>query len=385
MEITLIWIWFFSLLLSFLYGLTSLLLSIGVIRIKRLTGNNLSEDQLPFVSVLIPAKDEEKNIKSCLDSILNQSYPIDRYEIIVINDRSADNTPTIIRDYAKRYVRIKSLNIKTRPKGITGKQNALQKGLGLCSGEIILNTDADCIANYNWIREIVFLFNENTGIVLGFSTIHNLYEGRSFFANLQFLDILFLTDAAAGSIGLNIPVTWLGRNLSYKKSVLEYTDYNKMGYTITEDSSLIQAVARNTDLSMGVVYHKNASVSTVPEKDLKSFISQRLRWIIGGRTGKSWTLLPLYGIFLFHLWLMLGFLVSFSVNSLFLPLIISVAVKIIFDFAACYRVCKEFHKLYLLKIFIPYEIFMIIYSVILGFGSIFVRKVRWKNDLYAKN
>ena len=385
-------LWGYAILvfLALCYTFVSASVLIGVLRVRKNTARNVileqSEDpaHLPFVSILVPAKDEEKFIAHCLESLVQQQYPPDKYEIVVVNDRSTDNTPSIIKDYVKKCERIKYVNIDSNTSGLTGKQNALNEGLKICNGEIILNTDADCIAEPLWVRRTISHFKPQVDLTIGFSTTYSRNGDKSFFADLQSLDMLFLIDAAAGAIGVNTPVSCLGRNLAYRKAILDDMDHLGMEYTVTEDAALIQAVVRNGNKGIAAVYDKDAAVSTFAEESIKQFVSQRVRWIVGGLKTKSWSLIPLYFTFLFHLCIVIFFPLMFFIRSFVLVTLFCILVKAVFDFIRCWRVCKEFERTYLLKLFLPYEIFMIFYSIFLGFGSMFIRKIRWKGEIYKK-
>ncbi len=103
---------------------------------------NKSTGQLcPKVSVIFTARDEEKYISSCLESLVHQNYK--NLEVIAVNDRSKDNTGLIISKFAKKYEVIKPLSISTLPSGWLGKNNALQKAADIATGDLILFTDAD--------------------------------------------------------------------------------------------------------------------------------------------------------------------------------------------------------------------------------------------------
>lgn len=96
----------------------------------------------PKISIIVPAKDEERNIAHCLKHLLEQSYP--NFEIIVVDDRSVDATPTIIEFYKKNArIPIKNIRIEKLPPGWTGKNHAMHVGAAAASGEWLLFTDAD--------------------------------------------------------------------------------------------------------------------------------------------------------------------------------------------------------------------------------------------------
>jgi cellulose synthase/poly-beta-1,6-N-acetylglucosamine synthase-like glycosyltransferase len=99
------------------------------------------KDHPPLVSILVPAKDEEKGIEACLDSLLAQDYP--NFEILVADDRSADRTAQIVESVARRDPRVQLVRIAHLPEGWTGKTNALQQLQTHAQGEWLLFVDAD--------------------------------------------------------------------------------------------------------------------------------------------------------------------------------------------------------------------------------------------------
>lgn len=108
---------------------------------------------LPFVSILVPARNEEHNIGSILGSLLKQDYP--EYEVIVLNDSSEDTTGEIINEISKEFPRLKILNGKPLISGWTGKCYACKQLFDASKGEYILFTDADTIHNPDSLRDSV--------------------------------------------------------------------------------------------------------------------------------------------------------------------------------------------------------------------------------------
>jgi len=113
-------------------------------RKRDLTLSANSPDSLPenppLVTILVPVRNEEKNIAACLDALLNQDYP--NFEIIVINDRSTDSTQQIAEKYAAEG-RIKLIRVSSLPPNWTGKNYALHTGVAEAKGEWLLFVDAD--------------------------------------------------------------------------------------------------------------------------------------------------------------------------------------------------------------------------------------------------
>jgi len=96
---------------------------------------------VPKVSIILPARNEEKFIGKCLDSLIKQDY--ENYEIIVIDDSSEDLTREIILEYAKKDSKVIPVSARPKPEGWMGKNWACMEGYRKATGELLLFTDAD--------------------------------------------------------------------------------------------------------------------------------------------------------------------------------------------------------------------------------------------------
>jgi len=101
------------------------------------------EHEKPKVSIILPARNEEKFIGKCLDSLIKQDY--DNYEIITINDSSNDATGDIIKKYSEKFPKVISVDAKPKPDGWMGKNWACIEGYKKASGDLLLFTDADTV------------------------------------------------------------------------------------------------------------------------------------------------------------------------------------------------------------------------------------------------
>ncbi|MYH01681.1 MAG: glycosyltransferase [Nitrospira sp. SB0675_bin_23] len=111
------------------------------------------EDALPAVSVVIPARNEERNLEHALQSVLDLDYP--DIEIIVVNDRSTDTTGAILARTLERDARLAVVTIDDLPAGWIGKPYALHTGAQRARGEFILFTDADIVFRPSALRKAV--------------------------------------------------------------------------------------------------------------------------------------------------------------------------------------------------------------------------------------
>jgi chlorobactene glucosyltransferase len=134
--------------------------------------SKLSDRELPFVSILVPARNEEAKIGRCLESLISQNYP--NLEIVVIDDRSEDKTGEIIEAYAKKDSRIRFVKGNDAPAGWIGKCNALAHAVGYASGDWFIFTDADTYHRPNSVRDSVSYALTNKADLVSFVPMQEL-------------------------------------------------------------------------------------------------------------------------------------------------------------------------------------------------------------------
>jgi chlorobactene glucosyltransferase len=100
----------------------------------------------PRLSVVVPARNEELNIERCLRSLLKQTYPTDKYEIIVVDDNSTDRTAALVRSIADDHPGLALYQAEPLPAGWTGKNHACWTGVQHASGDWLCFVDADVVA-----------------------------------------------------------------------------------------------------------------------------------------------------------------------------------------------------------------------------------------------
>jgi len=150
----LFWLAAITLLLWFV---TALDIMIGNRRVRQL--RDISP-QLPAgaprLSVIVAARNEARNIRPALSSLLQLSYP--DYELIVVNDRSDDDTGAILEAMAHNVPRLRIIHLSSLPAGWLGKNHALWCGAGTASGQLLLFTDADIVMEPSTLSRAVNLF-----------------------------------------------------------------------------------------------------------------------------------------------------------------------------------------------------------------------------------
>ena len=117
-----------------------------------------------LISVIIAARNEEKNIGLCIESILKQTYPAHLFEIIIVDDHSIDSTVAIVNSFTQNNITLINLAaFRTRQSNLNSyKKKAIETGIGFAKGNLIVTTDADCIVQPRWLTTIASYY-EDTG------------------------------------------------------------------------------------------------------------------------------------------------------------------------------------------------------------------------------
>lgn len=177
--------------------------------------DELPEAKLP-VSVIISARNEQKNLREYLPAILEQDYP--NFEVVVVNDCSTDGSDLVLEEMQQHYPHLKIVTKTEHVRFKTGKKFAITLGIKAATHEHLLFTDADCVpASKNWITYMAAGFEQpQTQIVLGYSPY---FETKNFLNSIIRFETLktainYLSAALNGNAYMGI-----GRNLAYTKTL----------------------------------------------------------------------------------------------------------------------------------------------------------------------
>ncbi len=203
---------------------------------------------MKYISVIIPAFNEEKNIKDCISSLLNQSYPKNFFEIIVVDNNSCDKTFELARSFPIRCLK------ETK---IQGPAAARNRGVLEAKGEVLAFIDADCIAHRKWLEEGIKRFKKDIGCVGGKSETLN---PKSFFQKVL-IDIGATIGAQDGPLRTYFYPYFPTLNVFYKKKVFEKIGLFDTELLTGEDVDFCWRMQFYTEYKMdfapeALVYHK---------------------------------------------------------------------------------------------------------------------------------
>ncbi len=347
------------------YFIQAVVLSIG----SKKKFSKIKHNELLTATVIVAARNEEKNIERCLESLDKLEYPEGKLEIILVDDFSEDRTEEIIKEFIKDKPKFALIKPEKKFGDTRGKARAIANAIELAKGEIILTTDADCAVSPTWAKTLASYYEEDVIMVCGYTnqTHNNLFEA------VQDVDFIYLLTAGAGSINLGKPLSAIGNNMSYRKSAyLEVGGYEKIPFSVTEDFQLLMAINKLKDKK--IIYPADAEslVTSKTCEDVKTLIRQKRRWAIGGLESRiDNLLLILTGVWsALFIWLIPFF---YSANVLYLLLL-----KVFADLFMVYFIYKKLKLKFNLFHFLAFQVYSAIYFFVVGVSIIFNKKIYWK-------
>ncbi len=331
-----------------------------------------------FISVIIPARNEEENIGKCLGSLILQTYPASLFEVIVVDDFSTDGTAAVANSFATN-VSLLSLQDFTGGEKINSyKKKAIDIAIAQAKGDLIVTTDADCIAQPGWLQTIASYYGTHHPAFIAAPVVY--YGEKNFLEIFQSLDFMTLQGITGAAVYKKFHNMCNGANLAYEKKVF----YEVGGF------SGIDSIASGDDmLLMHKIFERypdkvlflkstNAIIKTRPAETLKGFFNQRIRWASKADkyTDKKITAVLLL-VYLFNAWI-----VFLGITSLVFPylfcwftglLLCKTAVELFF----LYPVAAFFNKKKMLWWFPVAQPFHVLYTIIAGWLGKF-GTYKWK-------
>jgi len=293
-----------------------------------------------FVSILIPARNEEQNILRCLSAIYQQEYSLNYFEIIVIDDHSADNTPQLVE--SQQYQNLRIIRLRESQ---SGKKQALTEGVRAARGSLIITTDADCEPGEKWLSEIISFYKEKRPKMIVAPVLIGKENGMQ--QIMQFQEMTVLTACACASLYWNRPILCSGANLAFEKNAfMEVNGFDGVTQTATgDDIFLMLKINKKFPGEIAYLKSKDAIVVTYPESSFSAVLRQRKRW-----ASKSFSYGHSHVTWIAILVFLINFIILFSgilsaINIKFvLTLVISFSAKFVVDLMLLHSASSFFKK-----------------------------------------
>jgi cellulose synthase/poly-beta-1,6-N-acetylglucosamine synthase-like glycosyltransferase len=334
------------------------------------------ENSATRFTVIIPARNEASNIKACVDSILNQDYPADAFEIIVIDDFSEDDTAFIVHALSQQYPQLRLLKLADHCKEgetLAYKKKAIEIAVAEAKGDWILTTDADCIVPTRWLLLYNAYIQANQPCFVAAPVM--FIKTAGVLNQFQLLDFLALQGITAAAVGAGKHSMSNGANLGFEKTAfIAVGGYQGVDHIASgDDMFLMHKMKQTLHKPVGYLFHPDAIVLTAAMDTWKGFIMQRIRWASKARyyDDRSITMV-LTLVYFFNLsFVCLAFMDSWS------TLLIALAFKTFFELFFLDPVAKFFKLQPELKHFVLYQPIHIVYNIAAGlFGQL--KTYSWK-------
>ncbi|MFC2081210.1 glycosyltransferase [Bacteroidota bacterium] len=365
-------LWIISLSLLAAYALLIFIYSIGW---QRLSGKSREiSEETPGISLVIPVRDEENNIGLLLEDLVQQEYPTDAFEIIIVDDHSADNTPEIVRTYREKHHELRLISLLPTE---SGKKAALQKGIENASHSLILTTDGDCRVSSGWVAGMMAGFSDPRVRMMIGTVIFS--PERGIFASMQSLEFFSLTAVTAGTTGLGDPILCSAANLGYyRDDYLEFLNQKAKVSESGDDIFMLMWLKKQKRGSIRFSASTSTVVNTLPAESLISFLSQRIRWTSKSRYYRDFHLIiSAFLVFGMNVLLLAILLAGIWESKCILLFAILFMAKSAVDLLFLAPVLRHHGKVRLLRVFILLEIVYFVYVSLIGLFGQFL-SFSWK-------
>lgn len=361
----------FSLLVLLVYGITIVSFALGWFKLNYFSFT-IQPAKKP-VSIVIACRNEENNLAQLFQSLLQQDYPKENTEIIIVDDHSEDNTYCGLKQYAAKHNQLKILQ---NPDTQQGKKAALAYGIQHSTSEIIVTTDADCRMGKKWLSELVAYYTiHKPKMVIAPVAFGPL---TTIFAKFQALEFTSLILSGAGAAGINKPIMCNGANLLFEKSLFNNNALST-NYASGDDIFLLLQAKKKNSRDIHFIKSKDAIVYTIPSQSLSGFFNQRIRWTSKSKAYRDFDIIitaltVAASNFLLAFWL---------IYSLFHPnqwniFILLFVIKSLADLLILIPGTRFFYQQTLLWLFLPLQILYPFYIVATAFMGWFAN-FSWKS------
>lgn len=354
---------YFCLLFSYFFLLIVLLR-------KRKNPSNAILQDTPTISILVAARNEELNIINCLEALNRLNYPVDKFEVLIGDDASEDNTFKVVNNFIKDKSNFSVFKIQENLGNALGKANVLATLAKRAKGEYFFITDADIEVQANWVKGLLSqLESDEYGIISGVT----LVKDESLWTKMQNIEWLFSFGMIHVVSNIGIPVTAVGNNMVISRKAYESVGgYESIPFSVTEDFALFQETIKRGWKYKNLL-NVDALAATKAISSLPKLLIQRRRWMTGA------VQLPM--ILVLCLSLQAIFFPFFILTLSISPLlgILAFLLKIVLQAIFLYRVLKRLEiSSSLLKYSLHFELYSGIVNLLALVYYILPGKIEWK-------
>ncbi|HLP63587.1 glycosyltransferase family 2 protein [Flavobacterium sp.] len=258
-------------------------------------------------SIIVPFRNEEKNLRKLLRSISDLNYPKELFELIMVDDFSKDQSERVYINWRMENGKIETTLLENLRLSNSPKKDALSRAIPIIKKDWVITTDADCVVNENWLLTLdQFIQQTKAEMVVG-AVVYK--TKNNWFHHFQQLDLLSLQGTTIGSFGIGKPFMCNGANFAYtKKFFHELGGFGGINQQASgDDVMLLQKAVLKKPEAIHYLKHDDSIVKTKPENDLFKLFMQRVRWASKATSySSSYAKILAVGVLLMNLSLVIG-------------------------------------------------------------------------------
>jgi len=331
------------------------------------------------LTILIPARNEEDHISSCIQSIL-ENESIDRMplQILVIDDHSEDATSKIVN--AIQDNRVQCISLKNHLDEDNSPINAYKKaainvGIEFSQHSHIVQLDADTVVSEQYLKTVQNYIESKNPFFLAGPIIFS--SSNTWLEKFQQLDIMGMMAVTAAGIRSKQWYMANGANMIYQKLGHDFdTNSNASG----DDVFTIQKIAQSNPERIYFAKNKKAIVSTEPVNTFKDFYKQRLRWATKNKSMDSLSMQLMMVIPFINAIMIIGhlFAVLYFGQTAWVLFVFHLTLKCLADYVLLDEMSRFFDQEKTMKSFLWCNILHVLYIAVIGLLSLFVKNYEWK-------
>lgn len=327
----------------------------------------------PSVTVLVPVRNEAGGIVACVESLIAQEYPRNKYEILVVDDHSEDDTAGILSQYPQ-------VRLVYQESGKQGKKEAVMTGVKEASGEVILTTDGDCVMGKEWMVSMVeAVLGEDAEMVAG--PVSYMPKGEvSFIQRYQTLEQNALNIITAAGLKTGLILSASGANMAFcKKTFQELNPFEDNKEIASGDDVFLVQKMRIYQKKAAYCRSQNAVVFSEPVSTFWELLRQRTRW---GSKSKFYTHRPtqLYLVLfvLSKISLILLFVFSFFNSDFWNYFFLAFILQFVSDYLMIQKGMRWMHQAVCWQDVLKASLFQVFVTVCIACSVLIRIPVEWK-------
>ena len=373
---------YISILISIIY-LALIVSFIGGFEKVKLIKNKNAVPKNSF-SIIIPFRNEAHNLPNLLNSLSALKYPVELFEIILVNDDSEDGFTEIIEKFTKQHPALNLYLLQNNRKTNSPKKDALNTAINVSNFEWIVTTDADCLVPKLWLQ----MFNQFIEVEkpVFISAPVKFCTQNSFLFHFQNLNFTSLMGSTIGGFGIDKPFMCNGANLCYNKDAFFKLNGFEENTNIAsgDDIFLMEKMFKAYPKKVKFLKSDENIVETNSENTWKLFINQQIRW-----ASKSASYTNLFAkfvgivVFLENLILLVLGVYTLLFPQFCIYVLLVFTAKIIVDFILIAQTSLFLISTKSLKYYLPVSLLYPFFIVFTGCLSAF-KNYEWKDRSFKK-